>query len=139
MNNLIARTVIAVAIVLATATGQAQEAKPSSATSATTAKAPARAYLIGNYVIRDQAMFQRYLDAANKLAPRYAIKVIVFDTNTRKLEGNAQAVTVIAEFPNMAESERFYYSAEYTEVKKLRMGSTEGVIVLAEGLPPAEK
>jgi uncharacterized protein (DUF1330 family) len=136
MNNLIARTVLGVAIAFATATGQAQEAQPASAASA---KATARAYLIGNYVIRDQAMFQRYLDAANALAPKYAVKVIVFDNNTRKLEGNAQAVTVIAEFPNMAEAERFYYSAEYTEAKKLRVGSTEGLVVLAEGLSPTGK
>lgn len=78
-------------------------------------------------------MFQRYLDAANGLAPRYAVKVIVFDTNTRKLEGNPQAVTVIAEFPSMAEGERMYFSPEYTEAKKLRMASTEGSIMLTEG------
>jgi uncharacterized protein (DUF1330 family) len=138
MNKLIAPVVIGFTIALAAATGQAQEAKPSLGASATAAKAPAHAYLIGNYVIRDQAMFQRYLDAANGLAPRYAVKVIVFDTNTHKLEGNAQAVTVIAEFPSMAEAERFYFSAEYTEAKKLRIGSTEGSVVLAQGLIPAE-
>jgi hypothetical protein len=27
-----------------------------------------------------------------------------------------------------------YYSAEYTEAKKLRMASTEGVVMLTEGL-----
>jgi uncharacterized protein (DUF1330 family) len=139
MNSLITRTVIGLTIALAAAAGHAQEAKPSSRASVTTAKAPAHAYLIGNYVIHDQAMFQRYLDAANALAPRYAIKVIVFDTNTRKLEGNPQTVTVIAEFPSMAEAERMYYSAEYTEAKKLRMASTEGAIMLTEGLAPPKQ
>jgi uncharacterized protein (DUF1330 family) len=134
MNSLLSRTLIGLTIALAATAGQAQDAKPSSKASATTAKAPARAYLIGNYVIRDQAMFERYLAAANALAPRYDIKVIVFDTNTRKLEGNPQTVTVIAEFPSMAEAERMYYSAEYTEAKKLRMASTEGVVMLTEGL-----
>lgn len=134
MKNRFARTVIGLTVALAATAALAQDAEPPSHASAPTAKTPARAYLIGNYVIRDQAMFQSYLDAANALAPRYAIKVIVFDTNTRKLEGNSQAVTVIAEFPSMAEGERFYFSPEYTEVKKLRMGSTEGLVVLTEGV-----
>ena len=137
MNKLIARAVIGVAIAFAATAGQAQEAKHSSNVATTTAKAPAHAYLIGNYVIRDQAMFQRYLEAANKLAPNYTIKVIVFDKNTIKLEGNPQTVTVIAEFPSLAEANRFYSSPEYTEAKKLRIGSTEGSVSIVEGLPPA--
>lgn len=133
MKKFTTRAVIGLTFALAAATGQAQDAKP--APGAT--PAPARAYLVGNYVIRDQAMFQQYLAAANKLAPNYTVKVIVFDTNTRKLEGNPQTVTVIAEFPTMAEANRFYSSAEYTEAKKLRIGSTEGSVLLAEALPAA--
>jgi uncharacterized protein (DUF1330 family) len=139
MNSRIARTVIGLTIALAAVAGHAQDAKPSSRASAKTAKAPARAYLIGNYVVHDQAMFQKYLDAANGLAPKFTVKVIVFDTNTRKLEGNGKAMTVIAEFPSMAEAERFYFSPEYTEVKKLRMASTEGLIVLTEGVVPPKQ
>ena len=135
MKNFTTRTLIGLSIALAAATGQAQDAKP--ATGAVPPATPARAYLVGNYVIRDQAMFQQYLAAANKLAPNYTVKVIVFDTNTRKLEGNPQTVTVIAEFPTMAEANRFYSSAEYTEAKKLRIGSTEGSVLLAEALPAA--
>lgn len=136
MNKFIAHTVIGFSIALAATAGQAQDAK---ASPASTVKAPAHAYLIANYVIHDQAMFQKYLDAANGLAPRYTAKVIVFDTNTRKLEGSPRAVTVIAEFPSLAEAERFYFSAEYTEAKKLRTGSTEGSVVLAQGLTSPEK
>jgi uncharacterized protein (DUF1330 family) len=139
MNSLIARAVIGLTIALAAVAGHAQEAKPSSGASATAAQVPAPAYLIGNYVIHDQAMFQRYLDAANGLAPKFTVKVIVFDTNTRKLEGNGKAMTVIAEFASMAEAERFYYSPEYTEVKKLRVASTEGLIVLTEGVVPPQQ
>jgi uncharacterized protein (DUF1330 family) len=139
MKNLTTRAFIGLTIALAAASGQAQEAKPASSESATTAKAPARAYVIANYMIRDQAMFQKYLEATRGLAPKYTAKVIVFDMNTRQLEGTSQAVTVIAEFPSRAEAERFYFSADYTEVKKLRTGSTVGSVVLTEGLTPPEK
>ena len=56
----------------------------------------------------DQAMLQKYLETVNG-----------FDTNTRRIEGNPKAVTVIAEFPRMAEA--------------------EGFVVMAEGLRASEK
>ena len=140
MKKITSRAFIGLAIALAAATGQAQDARPAAgapAAPAAAAAAPARAYLIGNYVIRDQAVFQSYLEAAGRLAPKFTAKVIVFDTNPRRLEGTSQVVTVIAEFPSMAEADRFYSSAEYTEAKKLRIASTEGMVVLAQGLASA--
>lgn len=132
MKKLITRTLIAATLVLAAAIGHAQDAKPAAA-------APKRAYLIANYDVKDQAMFQKYLDTVNAFAAKYAIKGIVFDAKTRKIEGNPKAVTVIAEFPSMAEAERFWNSAEYTEAKKLRIASTEGFVVMTDGLLSPEK
>jgi uncharacterized protein (DUF1330 family) len=43
----------------------------------------------------------------------------------------------VAEFPGVAEAERFYNSPEYTAARKFRIASTEGSVVLVEGLPQA--
>jgi uncharacterized protein (DUF1330 family) len=43
----------------------------------------------------------------------------------------------IAEFPSLAEAQRFYHSPEYTAAKKLRMAATEGSVVITEGYVPA--
>ncbi len=137
MNKLIARTAIGVAIVLATATGQAQDTKPAS--HAPTAAKAVPGYLIANFTIHDPAGFQKYRDAVRPISLKYQGKPVVFNPNARKVEGNPQTVMVVVEFPSLAEVERFYFSPEYTEVKKLRMASTEGSIVLTEGFIPPNK
>ena len=138
MNSLIARAVIGLTIALAVTAGQAQYAKRPSPAPATAAKA-VPGYLIANFTIRDQAGFQKYLDAVIPLTSKFNGKAIVFTPNGRKVEGNPQAVMAIVEFPSLAEVERFYFSPEYTEVKKLRIASTEGSIVLTEGVVPPKQ
>lgn len=127
MNKLIARTIIGLAIALTAIAGQAQDAKP------------LPGYLIANFTIRDQAMFQKYREAVRPISLKYQGKAIVFNANARKVEGNPQTVMVVVEFPSLADVEAFYFSPEYTEVKKLRMASTEGTIILTEGLIPLGK
>lgn len=132
MNSLIARTVIGLAIALATTAGQAQDAKSPSHGPATTATA-VPGYLISSFTIRDQATFQKYLEAVRPITTRYKGKAIVFNQNVRKVEGNPQSVLAVVEFPSLADVERFYFSPEYAEVKKLRIASTDGSLVLTEG------
>jgi uncharacterized protein (DUF1330 family) len=138
MNKLIARAVIGLSIVLAVTAGQAQDAKPAPQAPDVPAKA-VPGYLIANFTIRDPAMFQKYRDAVRPISLKYKAKAIVFNANTRKVEGTSQMVTVVVEFPSLADVERFYFSPEYTEVKKLRMASTEGSIVLTEGFVPPQQ
>lgn len=132
MYKHIARTVIALSIELAATAGQAQDANHLSHGVATTAKA-VPGYLISNFTIRDQVTFQKYLDAVRPVTTRYKGKAIVFNQNVRKVEGNPQTVLAVIEFPSLSDVERFYFSPEYTEVKKLRLASTEGSLVLTEG------
>ncbi|MFZ6769902.1 DUF1330 domain-containing protein [Undibacterium sp. Di26W] len=140
MNKHIARAFIGISIGLSTAfaatAGQAQNVEPSQPAPATTANAASAVpgYLIANFTIRDQAMFQKYREAVRPISLKYKGKAIVFNANAQKVEGNPQAVIVVVEFPSLADVERFYFSPEYTEVKKLRIAATEGSIVLTEGL-----
>jgi uncharacterized protein (DUF1330 family) len=139
MNKPVARAIVAITFALAAAAGYAQDAKHSSHAPATAANvAQLRAYMIANYTIHDQATFQKYMDAAGSIAPRYNGKVTIFNLNAKKVEGNPQTVIAVAEFPSLADAERFYNSPEYSEAKKLRIASTEGSVVITEGLPPQQ-
>jgi uncharacterized protein (DUF1330 family) len=135
MNRLIARTVIGLTITLAAAAGQAQDATTPSPAPATAAKA-VPGYLIANFTVHDPATFQKYLAAVRPVTIKYKGKAIVFNQNVRKVEGNPQTVMAVIEFPSLADVERFYFSPEYTEVRKLRIASTEGSVVLTEGVVP---
>ncbi len=97
-----------------------------------------RGYLIANYDIKDQAVFQKYLDAAGPIGPKYNIKIIIFNVKSTGLEGAPKSVTAVAEFPSLADVQQFYNSPEYTEAKKLRVASTEGSVIMTEGFAPAK-
>ncbi|NVZ18940.1 DUF1330 domain-containing protein [Pseudomonas costantinii] len=94
-------------------------------------------YMIANYQINDQATFQRYMEAAGPLAPKYGGRVIVFNLNATAVEGKPKSVMAIAEFPSLADAQRFYNSPEYTAAKEFRIAATEGSVVITEGYVPA--
>lgn len=111
---------------------------PGKAPSAPVRSTQLHGYLVANYTIHDQATYHKYMETAGPLASKYGGKVIIYDVNTRTLEGNPKSVISIAEFPSVADAEQFYNSPEYTAAKKFRIASTEGSVLLAESsLPPA--
>lgn len=93
-------------------------------------------YMIANYTITDQAGFQKYMNAAGSLAPKYGGKIIVFNLNATAVEGKPESVMAIAEFPSLAVAQRFYNSPEYTAARKFRIESTKGSVVITEGYAP---
>jgi uncharacterized protein (DUF1330 family) len=117
MKTLAIGAAAAAAITIAlVATGYAQNTKPPG-------------YLIANYTIKDQA---------GPLAPKYGGKIIVFNLNATSVEGQPKSVMAIAEFPTLADAQRFYNSPEYTAARKFRVASTEGTVVITEGFVPPQ-
>ena len=98
--------------------------------------ASAPGYMIANYTIKDQAGFQKYMEEAGPLAPKFGGKIVVFNLNAQAVEGKPQTVIAIAEFPSVAEARRFYNSPEYTAARKFRVASTEGSVIITEGFVP---
>lgn len=94
-------------------------------------------YMIANYTIKDRVTFNKYMEAAGTLAPKFNGKVIIYNDKATALEGEPQSVIAVAEFPSMAEAERFYNSPEYTAARKFRIASTEGWVLLTEGVASA--
>ncbi|XAH25430.1 DUF1330 domain-containing protein [Xylophilus sp. GW821-FHT01B05] len=122
MKKLITGAIAAVAMAFA-AFSYAQKAQP-------------LGYMIANYQINDQAGYQRYMDAAGSLAPKFGGKIIVFNLNATAVEGKPKSVMAIAEFPSLADAQRFYHSPEYTAAKQFRIAATEGSVVITEGFAP---
>lgn len=135
MNKRLMNAIIGIAtFAFSTITLHAQDTKQVSPVSTTKAVQP-HGYMIANYTINDQETFKKYMEAAGSLAPKYNGKVIIYDVKSRTLEGNPEAIMAVAEFPSVADTERFYNSPEYTTARKFRMAATTGSVVLAEGLP----
>jgi uncharacterized protein (DUF1330 family) len=98
------------------------------------AKAPNPAYMIGSYDIHDEAGFQKYIEAAAPLVSQYGGRVIVYNPGAKPIvEGKPRSVIAVAEFPSLAEAERYYNSPEYTAARKFFTDSTEGWRIITEG------
>ncbi|WP_185116159.1 DUF1330 domain-containing protein [Chryseobacterium hispalense] len=93
-------------------------------------------YQIVNYTINDQATFQKYMDAAGPLSPKFGGGVPIFDMNCKALEGNPGKIFGVAEFPTPSDANRFYKSPEYTAAKKFRIASTENSITILASFVP---
>ena len=93
-------------------------------------------YMIANYTIKDPATFQKYMEEAGPLAPKYGGTIIFFNLNATAVEGAPPSVMAIAEFPSHADAQRFYNAPEYTAARKFRIAATEGTVVITEGFVP---
>lgn len=100
-------------------------------------KAPG--YMIANYTINDAAGFKKYMEEAGPLAPKFGGKIIVFNMDVKAVEGKPQKVIAIAEFPSIADAQKFYNSPEYTAARKFRVESTEGSVIITEGFVPPKQ
>ncbi|MGM4910045.1 DUF1330 domain-containing protein [Rhizobium sp. 768_B6_N1_8] len=96
-------------------------------------------YMIANYTIKDQAGYSKYMEEAGPLAPKFGGRIIVFNLNATAVEGEPKKVMAIAEFPSMADAQRFYNSPEYTAARKFRVASTEGSVIITEGFVPPKQ
>ena len=125
MKKLVLGAAAALAIALG-ASAYAQDTQP----------AQPLGYMIANYTIKDQATFQKYMEEAGPLAPKYGGRIIVFNLKATAVEGSPKSVMAIAQFPSLADAQRFYDSPEYSAARKYRIAATEGTVVITEGFVP---
>lgn len=137
MKKLFISPIFIAALILNSTFSQAQEEIKSSVN--TEINQPVHGYMIANYTIINQHIFKQYMAAAGTLASKYNGKVIIYDVKSKTLEGNPESVMAVAEFPSVLQTMQFYNSSEYTEARKLRIASTRGSVLLAEGMPSSSK
>lgn len=126
-------------VFLATSCGQvSQQDKTATSSSATPVTEQAHGYLVGNYTISDQAGYLQYRKASEPILAKYNGKTVIFDTNVKTLEGVPHSVIDVNEFPTVADAENYYNSEDYSTIKKLRIASSKGWVLLASSIPPTQ-
>lgn len=137
MKNTTTRSLWAAAYALTLSLAATGHAQAQSTPTTPTLPVPPHGYMVISYDIRDQAMFQKYMDAAGTLAANYKGKVTIFNMKVQGTEGKPRSVFGMVEFPTLADAQRFYGSPEYTAARKFRCAATRGTstAILTEGLP----
>jgi uncharacterized protein (DUF1330 family) len=94
-------------------------------------------YLIANIDVTDPAKFDQYREKVAPLVQKFGGRYLVRGGEVRRLEGNLPLHRlVVLEFPTLEAAQRFYDSAEYQPILKLRLDSTQSDLVLAQGYSP---
>ena len=81
------------------------------------------AYFIVQSTIKDEAQYQKYVQAVGPLIARFGGKLAARGAKVEVLEGeHDQRPVVMFEFPDMQAIQTFWSSPDYVPVKKLREG-----------------
>ena len=92
------------------------------------------AYLIARVDVEDIALLKDYLAATPPVIEQYHGKFIARGGTTITFEGPEETRRIVLiEFPSLSDAKAFYYSPEYTEVRKLREGVAVGEFIAVEG------
>ncbi len=91
-------------------------------------------YLVLNIAVKDPEKFEEYRQKAAPLIEKFGGRYLIRGGDMRRLEGNPQLNRlVVLEFPTVEAAQRFYDSAEYQPLLKLRLASTRSDTVLVQG------
>ncbi len=91
-------------------------------------------YLIANLNITDPAKFEEYRQKVMPVIEKFGGRYLVRGGEIRRVEGNLPLHRlVVLEFPSLDAAQRFYDSAEYQPILKIRLESARSDLVLAEG------
>jgi uncharacterized protein (DUF1330 family) len=91
-------------------------------------------YLIANIEVKDPAKFEEYRQKVVPVIEKFGGRYLIRGGDVRHLEGNLPLQRlVVLEFPTLGAVQRFYNSAEYEPILKLRLASTRSDVVLVQG------
>ena len=92
------------------------------------------AYLIGEIDVTDPAGYEDYRKQVLAVVTKYGGRFIVRGGKVDSKEGGwTPKRIVVLEFPSMEQAQKFYHSAEYAPLIKLRQKASRGRIILVEG------
>jgi uncharacterized protein (DUF1330 family) len=102
-------------------------------------KAMAKAYVIAELVVNDQAAYEAYRKEVLPNVQSYDGQFLVRGGTRIQCEGiddahHDQMRTVILEFPSLHRAREWYSSAAYSELKLLRQAASEGRLFIVEGV-----
>jgi len=92
-------------------------------------------YLIAQIEITDREEYSTYEAGFLDIFAKYRGELVAIDEQPRTLEGEwPYTRTVLMRFPDEAEADRWYGSAEYQALAQHRIAASKGNVVLVKGL-----
>lgn len=86
--------------------------------------------------VTDPARLGQYKDGVLATVHQYGGRYLLLGGHCEGIEGTWQPATpVLIQFPDLAQAQRWYNSAEYAPLKALRLAATEGDAVMMESVP----
>lgn len=96
------------------------------------------AYVIADVTIKDPERYQDYVRQVPATLEPYGGRFLVRGGTVEVAEGDWRPQRlVIIEFPSFEQARAWYDSPQYMPVKRLRWETSEGRILLADGVGPA--
>ena len=90
--------------------------------------------MIANIAVNDEAGFDDYRQKVTAVVEQYGGRFLVRGGDVRHLEGKLPLDRlVVLEFPSVEAAQRFYDSAEYAPLLRLRLASTKSDLVIVPG------
>lgn len=93
-----------------------------------------KGYIVGEIEITDMAAFQAYRTRVEATIERSGGRYLVRGGKAEALEGAAPKRLVMLEFPTFEQARAWYRSADYQEIVGLRHASSNGRLMLIEGI-----
>lgn len=93
------------------------------------------AYLVANIEVTDPESYAQYVADVPATIEAYGGRYLARGGEVDVLEGDWRPSRfVIVEFPSLERAREWYSSVEYATVRDIRVASSRGQLVLAEGL-----
>jgi uncharacterized protein (DUF1330 family) len=97
--------------------------------------APMPAYVIANIEVTDPDGYRAYAERVGATIAAHGGRYLARAGRSDVLEGDWQpARLVILEFPSIDAAHAWYASAEYAELRKVRVAHSRGQVVITDGL-----
>jgi uncharacterized protein (DUF1330 family) len=92
------------------------------------------AYVIAEIEVTDPAAYEDYRKQVPGVVEKYKGKFIVRGGKIESMEGGwSPKRMVVVEFPSMEQALKFYRSADYAPLIKLRQKASRGKLIIVEG------
>ena len=93
------------------------------------------AYVIANVTVKDPVRYEDYRRLVTPTLAKYGGRFIARGGRIEVLEGDWRPNRlVLLEFPSMEQAHAWWSSPEYTEAKLIRQATSEGTLLVLEGV-----
>jgi uncharacterized protein (DUF1330 family) len=93
------------------------------------------AFVLANVTVKDPVRYEEYRRLVTPTLAKYGGRFIARGGRIEILEGHWQPDRlVILEFPSMDQARQWWNSPEYTEAKLIRQATSEGTLLILEGV-----